>query len=117
MDQNRKFAEMAGIHWHESKDKFCVCAECGYIANTSRMDNPDFSDPREVLKVVDRDDLRRFLRSIAICPDFFIKIDYITTPGKLRDAWMEWISQRESKPKEVGFYEPAEVNAIRFWGN
>jgi hypothetical protein len=99
MDQNRKFAEMNGLCWHFREIAQMGFAKCscgaefkyGYeLYNHIHKLNPDFSDPREVLKVVDRDDLRRFLRSIAICPDFFIKIDYITTPGKLQDAWIEW---------------------------
>jgi hypothetical protein len=58
-----------------------------------------------VLKVVgERDDWPRFLDSIGgmhNCYDYghgiiwkdWIEIDYITTPGKLRDAWIEWLEK------------------------
>jgi hypothetical protein len=84
MDQNRKFAEMNGI-----KPTFSLPNECG------REVYPDFSDPREVLKVVmEREDWYDFLiwSDGSYEPDerttCWINVDFITTPGKLRDTWI-----------------------------
>jgi hypothetical protein len=102
MDQNRKFAELAGLCWHEyyySRDRW-VCTGCETeIDDPFEPSNPDFSDPREVLKVVmEREDWDDFLIwSDGSCePNCWITVDYITTPGKLRDAWIEW---KESQTK------------------
>jgi hypothetical protein len=105
MDQNRKFAEMNGLCWHEydiDEDKgIYFCTKCN--GRLSQISNPDFSDPREVLKVVmRREDWPKFLNetgvgiweeadhSVGIGENILIDVDYITTPGKLRDAWIEW---------------------------
>ena len=119
MDQNRRFAEMNGIYWHERWHErqcymgfdFVYSCSCGAshfngyadLDKHIRESNTDFSDPCKVLKVVgERDDWPRFLDSIGgmhNCYDYghgiiwkdWIEIDYITTPGKLRDAWIEWL--------------------------
>ena len=88
MDQNRRFAEMNGLLPYKSP--------AGY----ERYDYPDFSDPREVLKIVmEREDWPEFLIFLldGDKESFYSKEiienllrDYILTPGKLRDAWIEW---------------------------
>jgi hypothetical protein len=110
MDQNRKFAEMNGLCWHDVSleqpyildgvqvGSLYVCT-CGIkvhkydrIAHCKQF-NPDFSFAHEVLKVVmEREDWDDFLIwSDGSCePNYWITVDYITTPGKLRDAWIEW---------------------------
>jgi hypothetical protein len=104
MDQNRKFAEMNGLCWHEEEYKvddsdgwmWWICKKCGNKAKAEGSDNPDFSDPREVLKVVmEREDWPEFWRVaygeyVQVNPFRYIGINHITTPGKLRDAWIEW---------------------------
>jgi hypothetical protein len=85
MDQNRKFAEMTGFCKDHCPDDSCdICCT-------------DFSDPREVLKVVmEREDWYDFLiwSDGSYEPDerttCWINVDFITTPGKLRDTWIEW---------------------------
>jgi hypothetical protein len=100
MDQDRKFAEMNGLCWHE----FNVIGEMGSIPKCKcgilePDGNPDFSDPREVLKVVmERGDCYRFIATLNGLSldedgdfiDYAIPIYCITTPGKLRDAWITW---------------------------
>jgi hypothetical protein len=105
MDQNRKFAEMANT--------------IPYIGATGnlRYDYPDYSDPREVLKVVmerEQGYWHDFSRSlwvkvfstvtanhldhfyqIEIMIEKSVPIDYITTPGKLRDAWISWMENNK----------------------
>jgi hypothetical protein len=108
MDQDRKFAEMNGLCWHEEEYKvddsdgwmWWICKKCGNKAKAEGSDNPDFSDPREVLKVVmEGDDGNDFIRSLGNWTGSFeefydhgrpIPVEYITTPGKLRDAWISW---------------------------
>lgn len=105
MDQNRRFAELAGICWHELVRqqikpgvKECSCGKIIYNNGFSghiKDSNPDFcADPREVLKVVmERDDWIEFLdwlRDYDVTDSHYISVDYITTPSKLRDAWIEW---------------------------
>jgi hypothetical protein len=85
------------------KQQSKVCEEVWFVTTCPKMiyKYPDFSDPREVLKVVmEREDWEEFSGQViegeAIThPHFatgscYIKLDYITTPGKLRDAWIEW---------------------------
>jgi hypothetical protein len=106
MDQNRKFAEMNGL-----------LDECDCGNSLCRYPISDFSDPREVLKVVmerEQGYWHDFSRSlwvkvfstvtanhldhfyqIEIMIEKSVPIDYITTPGKLRDAWIEWREKQE----------------------
>jgi hypothetical protein len=107
MDQNRKFALLNGLCWHESLPNFTNCKKCGVLNLNQyplgRWNNLDFSDPREVLKVV-MEPYPKFIELLFSIDEaeyysynpekrrfIFNKfIDYITTPGKLRDAWIEW---------------------------
>jgi hypothetical protein len=107
-DMNRKFALLNGLCWHEMVviDGRHVCS-CGknfglsvYAGDHKDYCNPDFSNSREVLRVVmEREDWEEFFvrvgklecnRPWANSYSFYIDLDYITTPGKLRDAWIEW---------------------------
>jgi hypothetical protein len=97
MDQNRKFAEMNGLCWHEwmNVQDGTICSKCHRYSYNLGGDNPDFSDPREVLKVVtEREDFMAFAAKaglvMGIHQRYHIPIEYITTPGKLRDAWIDW---------------------------
>jgi hypothetical protein len=113
MDQNRKFAEMNGLCWHKfdhtqySPKEQLRCIHCRKYGWEIK-DNPDFSDPCEVLKVVmEKEGWSKFLNetgigiweeadhSVGIGENNLIEVDYITTPSKLRDAWINWM---EGKP-------------------
>jgi hypothetical protein len=105
MDQNRKFAEMNGLCWHKfdhtqySPKEQLRCIHCRKYGWEIK-DNPDFSDQREVLKVVmEKEDWPEFHTTLFKITGYgwassLIPIDYITTPGKLRDAWIEWMRSR-----------------------
>ena len=114
MDQNRRFAEMNGIYWHERQCymgfDFVYSCSCGAshfngyadLDKHIRESNSNFSFAREVLKVVmEREDFLEFSRDALDCPWEedrlywnYIHTDYITTPGKLRDAWIEWLEKQ-----------------------
>ena len=104
---NERFAKLAGICWHKfshyDNTLIAICT-CGkhYHAYDHVINNPDFSDPREVLRVMKkRDDWDVFAyrclskgmstktREIV----YSIPVDYITIPGKLRDVWIEWMEK------------------------
>jgi hypothetical protein len=119
-DLNKRFAKLAGICWHKTRleDNTYKCS-CGSVvtANIFRYDfdrqhtNPDFSDPREVLKVMmKRADWPRFAQSIGcIVYDirfaqsfevesckWTIPVDYITDEtGLLCKAACEWLEGRK----------------------
>lgn len=102
---NRKFAELAGICWHEIVREPYVCS-CGAYCETERTaywhihnDNPDFcADPRLVLEVMmKREDWPEFMRSLQIVdnPCLFLQKyteDYILdTTGLLALKAIEWM--------------------------
>lgn len=108
-DPNKRFAELAGICWHEIKYQVrpdnapnfpftkCTCGE-GFsdveeFLIHCRKSNPDFSDAREVLKVMrDKEVLRQFLFTLAIAPYNFVKVDLVLdTTGLLRDEAIKWM--------------------------
>jgi hypothetical protein len=119
IDPNRRFAELAGICWHEREapeyehgiirgyEFNCSCGY-SYIKKSSfkshlKRKYPDFSQAAEVLKVVMEpypkfiellfsiDEAEYYSYNLEKRRFIFNKfIDYITTPGKLRDAWIEW---------------------------
>jgi hypothetical protein len=123
MDQNRKFAEMAGLCLHKPIEEECStwfsCSGCSYktddrdgILRHCFMNLPHFSDPREVLKVLRMQPVKEyaaFLNSGVGCYEYaepaagilnaceMIEADYITTPGKLRNAWIEWKENKQTK--------------------
>jgi hypothetical protein len=126
MDQNRKFAEMNGLCWHKwirndgpftRVEYRCMYCAQGVDYTQNMEDGMDFSDPREVLKVVmerEQGYWHDFSRSlwvkvfstvtanhldhfyqIEIMIEKSVPIDYITTPGKLRDAWISWMENNK----------------------
>jgi len=73
MDANRRFAELARLYWW-------------------KFDNPDFTDAREVLRVMrEREDYESFRRHLiyTFFDDFYAPV--IDTTGKLRDVAIEWM--------------------------
>lgn len=120
MDANRRFAELAGIeviepHWwcgkcQSEKSPFQVtyqeyCTVCGCPV-VWREGNPDFTDAREVLRVM-RNHVdyvpylhfvyQRELRNYAHYPDdwaYLVEL-VIDTTGKLRDLAIEWMEGRK----------------------
>ena len=115
MNQNRRFAEMNGICWHERQCymgfDFVYSCSCGAshfngyadLDKHIRESNTDFSDPCKVLKVVMQDpSFHLFMAKLIYSGDNVeaqdwdenIPIYYITTPGKLRDAWIEWLEKQ-----------------------
>ena len=120
MDRNRQFAELAGLKWHEKKDKvtygYAPCS-CGKLfgrgvdlINHIYRENPDYSaDPRLVLEVMrKRADWIEFCNSIgaAETPDYsvglngyqMVDIDLILDKtGKLLDAAIKWMEGRKGK--------------------
>ena len=111
MDKNKEFARLAGICWHEPQSESWKC-KCGVDYGTSpacmkhcEVSNPDFSDPREVLKVmmdIDKDDsFERFIvqSGVGVIANTLngtvhcIDTHYITTPGLLRDKACEWLKE------------------------
>ena len=118
MDANRRFAELAGICWHEQRDPYVAsCEKCGKIE-----ENPDFSNPIEVLKVMkSRSDWFDFVSTIGgyeayggkpiedqstldvkfddepINGSEWILVDLLLTPGALRDKAIEWMEERHER--------------------
>ena len=115
MDANKRFAELAGICWHEQRmapivDGEALCS-CGFLFDRRdiikhiKKSNPDFSDPIAVLRVVmEREDWPEF--SIYLWNHFewptrdsytttvmerSILLDYLLTPGLLRDEAIKWM--------------------------
>lgn len=108
-DPNKRFAELIGVCFI-SPETFIAnfsCRHCGerlwqegnICAFCHKDFNPDFSDPREVLKVImEREDWADFVIFLERKDDWWYVKEfcerYITTPGLLRDKWIEW---REAK--------------------
>ena len=111
-DQNKRFAELAG--WHPDDCiifKNCITQGGNLIPRPCYRENgnvcshlPDFSDAREVLRVVmEREDWICFADSyflistidIGVATTYAIPTKYITTPGKLRDVAIEWMEGRK----------------------
>jgi hypothetical protein len=73
IDPNRRFAELAGLYWW-------------------KFDNPDFTDAREVLKVMKcRGDWFEFCASLNTYDFALIADKLLLTPGALRDKAIEWM--------------------------
>jgi len=113
INNNKRFAELAGIctHeniWHDPKELpemtfYDKCLDCGKLLRN--IDDPDFTDAREVLKVMmEREDYYVFLKYINAVVDkhgiWCIEIPLILdTTGKLRDLAIEWM-EKERKENE-----------------
>ena len=111
-DQNKRFAELAGILWHEIVEHYydgdhyysngwnrCSCGTSYPFPNRCSKVNPDFSRAEEVLKVMmERVDWPVFIERVGSYEyesEAWITVDYITTPGKLRDAAIDWMEGRK----------------------
>jgi hypothetical protein len=97
-DLNKKFCLLAGICWHDCTDDIPsnVCQKCGWkVGSRKAPKNPDFSDAREVLKVLMPLPLWEEFQNqyfIAQAPGTcYIRVDYIIEPGKLRDSAITWM--------------------------
>lgn len=100
MDANQRFATLAGICWHEYDPDYDVyCRKCRVTVGDG---NPDFSDPIAVIRVMmSREDWDLFLPNIGHCHRWkekdtiyahdLIRIDYLLTPGLLRDKAVEFL--------------------------
>ena len=109
MDPNKQFAELAGICWHEFVENMGheggeICKHCW--KNPDEVSNPNFKDPREVLRVMMKRDKGThpdftFQMNISPCGGYScIGIDYILdTTGKLRDAAIKFLSSIEKEKK------------------
>ena len=108
---NREFAERAGVPWHEPVTyEGCSCGFSSLKFLTAHIDthpNPNFYRfPAEVLKVMEaRPDGKLFFAKLmyqgdnveAIDDDGYIARRYITTPGLLAKAALQWMRERRSK--------------------
>ena len=112
MNHNQRFAELAGIEWHKVAKKadakgryYCSCLIAFSYNKAVTQDhcdscNPDFTDAREVLKVMmEREDWPEFCEQIGHYDGKrgieMVDVDYITVPGKLRDLATEWMEGRK----------------------
>lgn len=101
---NKRFCELAGIHWHHytEDDNFVLNCSCGHKTYfyENCCANPDFcDDPRLVLEVMmKREDYDDFLTKIRVIdnPCLFLSRfidDYIMKPGKLALAAITWMEE------------------------
>ena len=119
MTLSEKFARLAGVCWHENtendplyKNDKLLCTKCNTWQRINPairrgFQHPDFSDPREVLKVMmAREDWIDFSLCVGIWDEVFngtnpqeswysIEISYITEPNKLLKAAIEWLSKND----------------------
>ena len=85
MENNQRFAELAGICWHKQVQS-----------------NPDFNDAREVLRVMmKREDWSKFLSHVycdiyktSECSVESIILLVLDTTGKLRDLAIKWMEEQ-----------------------
>lgn len=105
---NERFAKAAGICWHnfdwvdakDDPDKHAYrCTDCGQLFRDGG--NPDFTDAREVLKVMKEklslEDFEDWLCEVNR-DDVYKQIDVILVldrTGKLRDLATEWMEGRK----------------------
>lgn len=95
-----KFHKLAGLHWHEPHmlkgEQYlyfqCACGANSLYSDAEDFTNPTYSDPREVLKVMEeRDDFLDFARKY-LCVDesdfgVFVPIEILT--GERQDALLD----------------------------
>lgn len=108
MDANKRFAELAGLCWHEyenSRPKWLGdnCLKCGRLYRDERDNNPDFTDAREVIEVMENHPKGKlFFASLiyesnyeAIDDDGYIPRELVRDrTGKLRDRAIKWMEAR-----------------------
>jgi hypothetical protein len=111
MDANQRFAELAGICWHEpvatSDVEYsiihigwrCTCGGISCIA-----ENPDYcADPRLVLEVMmKREDWPKFAPMVGrwdgSTAEYFVRSDYLLdTTGLLAMKGIEWLERKEER--------------------
>ena len=100
-DPNQRFAELAGLCWHEQVDNQTLkCKHCGQSMLFQWQGNPDFTDAREVLKVMRvRENWIEFSEHLFPGTDPQTEIEaacyyILDTTGKLRDAAIEWMEEK-----------------------
>jgi hypothetical protein len=101
-EDQKELAERLGLCWHDDdwNDQLgrYQCIKCGKFLSDEVVWNPDFSDPRVVLReMMTRKDWFKFQSSL-FCPqdrvhDAIIPIYYITEPYKLAKAALEWLRE------------------------
>jgi len=93
MNPNQRFAELAGVRYAKASDNPA-------FSNFGK-DDPDFTDAREVLKVLfDNGELVKFLSHINVWQIGFVSfiVDYILDEtGKLRDLAIEWMEGKRER--------------------
>lgn len=108
-DRNKLFAELAGIHWHEWSDDGgrhysewrSYSCDCGATTEspTEPKGGPDFTDAREVLKVMrKRDDYAQFLLEKIFKYGWSGKMVcdlLLDTTGRLHDQAVEFLEGRK----------------------
>ena len=103
-NKNRELHELLGLCWHEIEyyplgDPTLQCDKCKEFIGSFDF-NPDYAaDPRLVLRKMTREQQLLFLRSLAICPDYFISTDkyILNTTGKLRAAAINWLKKEAAE--------------------
>ena len=106
-DPNQRFAELAGLEWHdiEPPNNQCLMYRCTCGADFGmpldaiqhqNKNNPDFTDAREVLKVMEgKNTLSSFL--LWLSKDESVNRIHVhlvlDTTGKLRDLAIEWMEK------------------------
>jgi|GEM_PF-5216170 len=102
MNENKRFAELAGVPCHTWETK-------GMDKKMHSHSNPDFRDAREVLRVMrEREDWREFILNYMLRDyvsfeqiPFWIDHWFLDTTGKLRDLAIEWMEERKEAEDEL----------------
>ena len=102
MENNQRFAELAGMCWHKQKSRNLLeCSKCG--SEMLFTFNPDFTDAREVLRVMmKREDWSKFLSHVycdiyktSECSVESIILLVLDPTGKLRDLAIKWMEEQK----------------------
>ena len=106
-ENNRIFAELVGLCWHETiyADDYYSHCSCGEVIpfGKSKCQNPNYAtDPRLVLREMKyKTNFQEFLDALMVNaePNFgMIKVDYILDlTGKLRDAAIKFMEGLKNK--------------------
>lgn len=105
MDANKRFAELAGLCWHDfiesMQTDYGYCRHCRKHRQEVES-NPDFTDAREVIEVMENHPKGKlFFASLiyesnyeAIDDDGYIPRELVRDrTGKLRDLAIEWMEK------------------------
>ena len=106
MDLNREFARLVGLCWHEYDTETLNCIHCEKVMWRKDSNNPDYADPRLVLREMERiGKLEAFIVTLIYTPesnpetidyDGLIPVEYILNlTGKLRDAAIKFMKEKE----------------------